>query len=232
MNSCGKARCGSISAAVRTSSDDSPDPDGRIARRNFLRTDEYVDYLDPGAATCAPLAHLNGGTTIYGTRPDYGYDIVNDEYIDGHYCGSKEAIAYGTMISDRKSASLHSSIRYDLESNAELFLDADFSYSKLKLFRDVLDWFYEAPDGNEEGTFYNPNYLSPADTYSGLQLDNWYRLFTPEEMGGLDKGMTRNRSVTYNITPGIQGHFGGRAKWDYELPSTMPNIPRRSSSPR
>ena len=78
------------------SADDSPDPDGRIARRNFLRTDEYNDYLDPGAATCAPLAYLNGGTTIYGTRPDYGYDIANDEYIDGHYCGSKEAIAYGT----------------------------------------------------------------------------------------------------------------------------------------
>ena len=74
----------------------------------------------------------------------------------------------------------------------------------------MLDWFYEAPDGNEEGTFYNPKYLSPSDTYSGLQLDNWYRLFTPEEMGGLDKGMTRNRSVTYNITPGIKGHFGAR----------------------
>ena len=86
------------------SADDSPDPDGRIARRNFLRADEYNDYLDPGAATCAPLAYLNGGTTIYGTRPDYGYDIANDEYIDGHYCGSKEAIAYGTMISGRKSA--------------------------------------------------------------------------------------------------------------------------------
>ena len=199
------------------SADDSPDPDGRIARRNFLRTDEYNDYLDPGAATCAPLAYLNGGTTIYGTRPDYGYDIANDEYIDGHYCGSKEAIAYGTMISGRKSASLHSSMSYDLGSGSELFLDADFSYSKLKLFRDVLDWFYEAPDGNEEGTFYNPNYLSPSDTYSGLQLDNWYRLFTPEEMGGLDNGMTRNRSVTYNITPGIKGQFGAADKWGYEV---------------
>ena len=51
----------------------------------------------------------------------------------------------------------------------------------------------------------------------GLQLDNWYRLFTPEEMGGLDKGMTRNRSVTYNITPGIKGHFGAADKWGYEL---------------
>ena len=113
-----------ISAQPQDSSDDNPDPNGRIARRNFLRSDEYVDYLDPGAATCAPLASLNGGTTIYGTRPDYGYDIVNDEYIDGHYCGSKEAIAYGTMISGRKSASLYSSMGYELPSGAELFLDA------------------------------------------------------------------------------------------------------------
>ena len=36
-------------------------------------------------------------------------------------------------------------------------------------------------------------------------------------MGGLDKGMTRNRSITYNITPGIKGHFGTADRWDYEL---------------
>ena len=199
------------------SADDAPDPDQRVARRNFLRTDEYNDYLDPGAATCAALAHLNGGTTIYGSRPGYGYDLATDEYVDGHYCGSKEAMGYGTMISSRKSASLYTSMGYDLSPHAELFFDGQFGYSKLKLFRDVLDWFYEAPDGNEEGSFYNPNYLSPSDTYSGAQLDNWYRLFTPEEMGGLEKGMTRNRSTSYSITPGIRGHFGTADNWGYEL---------------
>ncbi|MBO9499168.1 MAG: TonB-dependent receptor [Novosphingobium sp.] len=197
------------------SSADNPTTDTVIARRNFLRTDEDNDYLDPGAATCAPLAKLNGGTTYYATRPEYGYDIDNDEYIDGHYCGSNEAIAYGTMISSRKSASFYGSAGYDFSDSAKFFVDAQFSYSKLKLFRDVLDWFYVAPDGNEEGTFFNPNYVGVNDTYSGAQLDNWYRLFTPEEMGGLDKGMTRNRSVTYNITPGLRGDFGG--KWSYEL---------------
>ncbi len=38
----------------------------------------------------------------------------------------------------------------------------------LKLFRDVLDWFYVTPDGNEEGTFFNPN-LDPLFTYSQLR---------------------------------------------------------------
>ncbi|MEO8375556.1 MAG: TonB-dependent receptor [Sphingomonas bacterium] len=196
------------------SSADNPTTPYPVARRNFLRTDEDSDYLDPGAATCAPLARLNGGTTYYGSRPDYGYDIANDEYVAGRYCGSNEAIAYGTITSDRKSISLYASAGYDVSDSAKLFVDAQFSYSKLKLFRDVLDWFYVAPDGNEEGTFFNPNHLSPSDTYSGLQLDNWDRLFTPEEMGGLDAATTRNRSVTYNITPGIRGSVG---KWNYEL---------------
>ncbi|NWM55123.1 hypothetical protein GY652_28100, partial [Escherichia coli] len=77
-----------------------------------------------------------------------------------------------------------------LSDHAELFLDFQASYSNLKLFRDVLSWSYVAPDGNEEGTFYNPNYLAPGDTDSGDQLDNWTRQFTPEEMGGFDVGMT------------------------------------------
>ncbi|MBO9498089.1 MAG: TonB-dependent receptor [Novosphingobium sp.] len=189
-----------------------PDP---VARRNFLRTDEYNDYLDPGAATCAPLAYLNEGTTYYGSRPDYGFDLDTYEYVDGHYCGTDKGIAYGTMISDRRAVSLYSSIGYDVSDSLQFFVDAQFSYSKLKLFKDVLDWFYVAPDGNEEGTFYNPKYLAPKDTYSGDSLDNWYRLFTPEEMGGFENGMTRNRSITYNVTPGIKGKLGD--KWNYEV---------------
>ncbi|MDP5277486.1 TonB-dependent receptor [Sphingomonas sp. DG1-23] len=200
---------------LQDSSADSPTTEYPIARRNFLRTDEDNDYLDPGASVCAALANLNGGTTYYARRPEYGYDIVNDEYVDGRYCGSNEAIGYGTTISERRAASLYGSMGYHLSDNAELFVDVQASYSRLKLFRDVLDWQYVAPDGNEEGTFFNPN--MPVDlTYSGDQLDNWYRLFTPEEMGGLDKGMTRNRSFTYNITPGIRGRFGG-GKWGYEV---------------
>jgi len=199
---------------IQDSTADSPTTDTPIARRNFLRTDEDNDYLDPGASVCASLAKLNRGSTYYASRPEYGYDIANDEYVDGRYCGSDEAVAYGTMINERRAASLYASMGYDLGDHAELFVDVQASYSKLKLFRDVLDWFYVAPDGNEEGTFFNPN--MPADlTYSGAQLDNWYRLFTPEEMGGFDAGMTRNRSFTYNVTPGIRGKLGG--KWGYEL---------------
>jgi len=198
------------------SSADNPTTDVVVARRNFLRTDEYTSYLDPGQATCDALSYLNEGTTYYGTRPEYGFDLDTYEYVDGHFCGSDRAYAYGTMISDRKSASFYTAASYEISDSAQLFVDAQFSYSKLKLFRDVLDWFYVSPDGNEEGTFYNPLFLMPEDTYSQLSLDNWTRYFTPEEMGGFENGMTRNRSTTYNITPGIKGSFGD-GKWNYEL---------------
>lgn len=182
-----------------------------LARRTFLRTDEYTDYLDPGKATCDKLASLNGGTTYYASRPGYAADGS-----DGYFCGSNESVAYGTMESSRKSINSYAALHYDISDHAQLFADLQFSYSKLWLFRDVLEWYYETADGNQEGTFFNPN-LSPDDTYSGAQLDNWTRQFTPEEMGGLKAARTTNRSTTFNITPGIKGNFGVGDKWGYEV---------------
>lgn len=190
---------------------DNPTTDAPLARRTFLRTDEYTDYLDPGKATCDKLANLNGGTTYYAARPRYAADGS-----DGFFCGSNESVAYGTMTSSRKSVTGYASMGYDFSDHVQLFADLQFSYSKLWLFRDVLQWYYESPDGNQEGTFFNPN-LSPADTDSGAQLDNWTRQFTPEEMGGLKAGRTTNRSTTFNITPGVKGKFGPDDKWAYEV---------------
>lgn len=189
------------------------DPTGApLARRTFLRADEYLYYINPGKATCDALSSLNGGTTYYAARE--GRDTIDG---DGYFCGSNESVAYGTMISKRQSASGYGAMGYTLGDHAELFLDFQASYSELKLFRDVLDWYYVSPDGNEEGTFFNPNHLTADDTYSGARLDNWTRQFTPEEMGGFDVGMTRNRSTTFNVTPGIKGNFGSGNKWGYEF---------------
>ena len=57
------------------------------------------------------------------------------------------------------------------------------------------------------GNFFNTN--------SGA-LDNWFRHFTPEEMGGLETGMVRNTQRTFSITPGIKGRIGDSG-WDYEV---------------
>ncbi len=190
---------------------DNPTTEAPLARRTFLRADEYVYYIDPGKARCDALSHLNQGSTFYAARP--GRDTFAG---DGMFCGSEKSVAYGTMISDRTAVSAYGNLGFAISDNVEFFTDVQFSWSKLKLFRDVLEWFYVAPDGNEEGTFFNPN-LSPDDTWSGLQLDNWTRQFTPEEMGGFGPGFTRNRSIAFSITPGIRGHFGKDDQWSYEL---------------
>ncbi|PXA86759.1 TonB-dependent receptor [Nostoc sp. 3335mG] len=190
---------------------DDPTRDPPLARRTFLRTDEYEDYIRPTQAQCDALSYLNGGTTYYASRA--GYDTIDGP---GYFCGSNESVAYGTMISKRTSINSYGSIGYDFSDHAQAFVDFQFGYSKLSLFRDVLSWYYETPDGDQEGTFYNPN-LSADDTYSGAHLDNWTRQFTPEEMGGLKNGMTTNRSFTFNVTPGIKGKFGPGDKYGYEL---------------
>ncbi len=201
---------------IQDSTADNPTTDEPIAQRNFLRTDEYYSYLDPGAATCDSVSSVNEGSTYYASRPGYGWDVAAGDYVAGRYCGSDEAIGYGTIISDRQRINLYSSSGYNINERTELFLDAQFGYSKTKLFNGFKGWYYVAPDGNEEGTFYNPNYLDVGDTYSGYQLDNWYRLFTPEEIGGFENGMIRNRSIALNLTPGIRGEFGKDRVWSYE----------------
>ncbi|MEN3749567.1 TonB-dependent receptor [Sphingomonas sp. HF-S3] len=203
---------------------DGPTENSRVARRTFLRTDEDAGYIDPGASVCAGLSGLNGGTVKYAARPRYGTFGG-----PGYFCGSEESIAYGTMISDRRSASGYGSIGYTLNDSVEFFADIQASYSDLKLFRDVLNWSYVSPDGNEEGTFFNPN-LSPDATGFGTQLDNWSRQFTPEEMGGLKNGRTRNRSFSYNITPGVKGSFAGT--WSYEVALNHAEYSSRVSFPQ
>ena len=194
---------------IQDSTADNPGTSTPLARRTFLRFDDYDYYIDPGQATCDRLAYLNGGTTYYASRPRYGYENGPDgEDGPGYFCGSNESIGYGTILSERESVNTFASIGYDLDDRTELFLDLQFSHSRLKLLPDVQSWQFQDANGSEDGLFFN------ADT--GL-FDGWYRQFTPEEMGGLENGMTRNESVTLNITPGIKGTFGANNEWGYEL---------------
>ena len=204
---------------IQDSTADNPTTDDPLAYRNFLRYDSGGYYIDPGAQTCADLGFTNQGTTFYASRDGYGFDVDNGyAATDGYFCGSNEAIAYGQILSERDQISLYGSLGYELNASTDLFLDAQFGYSDLELFNGFKTWFYVAPDGNEEGLFYNPQYLDPIDTYWLDQLDGWSRTFTPEEIGGFENGMIQNESYTFNITPGIRGQMGlaGR-QWDYEL---------------
>ncbi len=196
---------------IQDSVKDSPDPRA-ASRRAFLRTawdpddgdNEY--YVDPGAATCASLAHLNGGSTYYASRRNWGrYDAVTDSYPPGLFCGSDEAIGYGTILSQRRGANAYASLRYAFDGDTEWFADVQMGYHKVELFTDVRSWNYMAPDGNEEGYFLNQ---------ASGQVEYWQRQFSPEEMGGLGRGTIRNKQKTFGITTGFKGVFA--EDWDWE----------------
>lgn len=190
---------------------DSPD-DGAASRRAFLRTawdpddgdNEY--YVDPGQATCDALSFLNGGSTYRAARNNWGrYDPVTDDYPPGYFCGTDEAIGYGTIISKRQGANAYASLSYAFGDSSEWFADVQLGYHKVELFTDVRSWSYMAPDGNEEGYFFNQ---------ASGQVEYWQRQFSPEEMGGLNRGMIRNKQKTFSVTTGFKGAFGDA--WDWE----------------
>ena len=192
------------SRSQQDSTEDSPT--NTIARRTFLRYSIDNDtYIDPGAATCARLANLNGGSTFYASRPRYGdYDPVIDDYGPGYYCGSRRSIGYGTIISGRKGFNSFGTMSYELSDNAKLFADFQLGISKVRLMYDVTSWAFESSSSSSDNSFYN--------AFDGT-IDDWSRQFTPEETGGLE--MQRSRQTTFSITPGVRGTFGGN--WGYEL---------------
>jgi len=192
---------------IQDSTADNPTTDAPLARRDFLRIEPNDEvYIDPGQATCDSLSSLNKGTIGWGTRPGWGpFDDDLDDWGDGHFCGSEQSIGYGTILNSRRGATGFASLNYDLSDTTTLFADVLIGLSKVKTFKDVQSWNYMDENGNEEGTFFNDQVGD---------LDNWYRQFTPEEMGGLERGMVQNDQTTMTITPGIKGMLG--EQWKYE----------------
>ncbi|MEO8019740.1 MAG: TonB-dependent receptor [Pseudomonadota bacterium] len=193
--------------AIQDSTADSPTTESPLARRVFLRYDPNEDaYVDPGQATCDALSDLNKGTTYYGSRPRYGlFDEDLDDYGPGRYCGSNESIGYGTVRSERRGATAYASLSLELNESTTLFADIMIGTSKVKVFKDVTDWQFQDENGSEDGNFFND---------STGALDSWYRQFTPEEMGGLERGMVQSDQTTITVTPGVKGHIG--EDWNYE----------------
>lgn len=167
-------------------------PVNTLARRTFYRADENVDYITPPPGACDALSNLNGGTVALYNRPRYG-----------DFCGSRESIAYGTIISGRKGFNSFGTLSYELSDRAKLFTDFQFGISKLRLMYDVTSWAFEQSSSSSDNYFFN--------SFTG-QLEDWARQFTPEETGGLQ--MQHTKQTTYSITPGIRGNFGNH--WEYE----------------
>jgi outer membrane receptor protein involved in Fe transport len=196
--------------SIQDSTADNPVTDQPLARRAYLRYDYDNDaYVDPGQATCDALADQNKGTTYRASRPRYGlFDDDLDDYGPGYFCGSNESVSYGTILTQRKGATGYASLNYDLSDKTTLFADVMVGISKVELMNDVNDWQFQDASGSEDGYFFNPQFGDEGG------IDSWYRQFSPEEMGGLERSMIHNDQRTITVTPGIRGSFGDN--WGYE----------------
>lgn len=181
--------------AQQDSSYDAPNP-ARYGYppRNFLITDWWDDYIDPGEETCDNLSNLNEGSMHYANRRNYGY-----------YCGSDRAVAYRTMISKREGVNTYATFNYEFGNGTRWFADVQAGRHELSLFRAPRSWALMTDDGTEWDYFYNQN---------TEQLEYWQRQFTLEEMGGLQNGMVNTVQKTFGVTTGFAGTLGN--DWDYE----------------
>ncbi len=178
--------------SIQDSTADSPSDRTAVARRTFVRADEYVDYIAPPAGACEALSPLNGGSTALYNRPRYG-----------DFCGSAESIGYGTIISGRKGFNSFLTASYELSDNTTLFFDGQLGISKVRLMYDVQSWAFEQQSSSSDNYFYN--------SFTG-QIEDWGRQFAPEESGGFH--MQRSKQTTFSLTPGIRGTIGDA--WNYE----------------
>ncbi|MGH8146494.1 MAG: TonB-dependent receptor domain-containing protein [Rhodanobacteraceae bacterium] len=185
---------------------DSPaDRSDIIASRNFLRTDVYGDYLDPGKATCDKLAHLDQGTMFYASRDGYAADGG-----PGHYCGSYADVAYGTLENGTRRANLAASATYHFNDYTDIYLDVLAGTSHIESYNTPLQWSNCEPLNGDctDTPFYN--------TATG-QIEEWTRdYFTLEENGSFEPGKIRNIGNTLSFNVGVKGSFGSDSDWVYD----------------
>ena len=174
--------------AIQDSTLDSPSSKRQRAQYVFNRYDWYEDVgIDPGTGTCEALSSLGFGTVSYQT------DRFGDPY-----CGSHEAVAFGTITNQRNSLSTFTTMTYTMDDNTELYANIQLASTKTRNMPDVTYWSLQDAGGNEI-----PFYNSYSDTY-----ENWNRIFMPEEGGGIKNFMTHNDSVNFTINPGFKKTIG------------------------
>lgn len=159
--------------------------------RVFLRRDITAGsshYIDPGAATCAPLDYLFGGTNQHAVRTDGS---------NGGYCGSLENVGTASLLN--KSENVNGSLfaRYHLTPDTELYTDVLVSYGRPTYTGGSPFWSQD---------FYNQT----TGTY-----ESWQRIYAPEEVGLKAKDQ-RVFTRSYNIAAGVRGPLGDTG-FDYDI---------------
>ena len=169
--------------------DDDPTGKGAVNSRTFLRMAQGSNphYIDPGAATCAPLSNLYDGSTTYSYRA--GSSL-------GYYCGSPKNVGYATLANESTDANGSLFVRYHVNDNTELYSDMLYSYSN--------------PTYSGGSPFWNQTFYNKA---SG-QYELWQRILAPEEVG-LDAKDQHVFTRSYNVSMGVRGGIGN-SNWNYD----------------
>ena len=177
-----------------------------IPSRSFLILDELTgDYIDPGAATCAPLTHLFNNTTSYASRKSPADGSTE------FYCGTTGQYQATSLLNQNRSGSAYTNLTYHINDNTEAYAQILFSESAPKYNVGGSFQFWESnenPLAANQGIFWNP-----AD--QDLQL--YQHIVAPEEYGGstgagAETVYTRNLNAAF----GLRGVFGA-TDWNYDL---------------
>lgn len=186
---------------------DNPSLNGQpaVATRSFLILDGLTGkYIDPGAATCAPLSNLFNNTTAYDYRAGHGY-----------YCGTTGQYQATSLLNSNRSASAYTNLVYHINDNTEAYAQILFSSSAPKFNIGGGFQFWES---NEQflhpgtGYFWNPSANGGA---GDLQL--WQHIVAPEEYGGATgAGAETLYTRNLNAALGLRGSVGS-SDWNYDL---------------
>ena len=170
---------------------DSPTADPVDPARTFLRQDLTAGashYIDPGAAACAPLSHLYGGSTEYAHR-----DIANG----GYYCGSLKNVGTASLLNESENVNASTLLRYHITPQTEFYSDILLSYGR--------------PTYTGGSPFWNQSFYNQTTG----RYEQWQRIFAPEEVG-LHAKDQRVYTRSYNIAAGVRGPLGDSG-FDYDV---------------
>ena len=150
-------------------------------------------FVDIPSTACDSLASLYGNGVAY--------------YNDGAgsvYCGNSHT-GYKTITNDEHRLNVYAHATYDLNDHTTFYADVLAGHAISKFgYAQAYAYYYSAFDGI---TF--PVAGSSDDVYA-------VRYFSPEERGGLDNLLSREKTDTLHLSTGARGQFGN-GDWNYDF---------------
>ena len=122
----------------------------------------------------------------------------------GQACGSYKDIAYQTISNGNSDLSGYAYGTFDFDNGMQAWASLQAYWSQAKYSGGTQFW-----GGTTVGALW-------YDQQLGTIVDA-QRIFTPQEVGGVDKLMSKNDEKSYDFAIGLKGNFGDRFDWDATL---------------